>query len=98
MELVEFVKALAIVVGGGFALALIRLGYQILSADREDYKKNQQAGPKIIDPMLGTLNTYNVCSRDYLVGAGLAFNENLNQWQEQGALSESAIDTILKTK
>ena len=96
MGIHEAIAAAVIVAGGWFSILAIRLGMKILRADPEEFRRNREASPRKRDPLLGTLRTFYLGARDHRISAGLAVNKKSRQWVEQGVLSESAIDAILR--
>ncbi|MBU5635485.1 hypothetical protein KOM00_01930 [Geomonas sp. Red69] len=96
MGIHEAVAAAMIVAGGWLSIFMIRLGLKILKADPEEYRRNREASPRKRDPWLGTLHTFYLGARDHRISAGLAVNKDRREWVEQGVLSESAIDAILR--
>jgi len=95
--LTELVKAFVLGVGGFVAITLVMLGLRILFADNADYSRNKERSGGLLGPLVGRIPTRFNGSRDFRVKAGLAINRK-NQWVEQGALSEEAIDTVLAKK
>lgn len=94
MSLHEIVAGVVLFAVGWCAIFTVRLGRKILAADREAFRRNKEATPKFIDPWLGTARTFYAGGRDHWVNAGLAVKDG--KWVEQGILSESATDAILR--
>ena len=93
----ELYKTAVLAVGGFISITVILLGFRILWSDKNDYRRNQGRSGKFWKSFSGQIKTRENGSRDFRVRAGLTVNRK-NQWQEQGALSEEAIDTILLKK
>ena len=96
MSLHEIVAGVVIVCAGCIGNFGLRLGFKILFADKEEFRRNKEASPHILDPIRGTLRTFYVGARDHRISAGLAVNKKNKIWVEQGILSESAVDAILR--
>jgi hypothetical protein len=96
MSLHEVIAGAVILCTGWIGIFGIRLGLKIFFADKEEFRRNKEASPGKLDPIVGTLHTFYVGARDHRISAGLAVNKKTKKWVEQGILSESAVDTILR--
>jgi hypothetical protein len=85
-----------ILIGVTFSFSAFRLGLKIFTADAEEYRRNKEAIPSLSEAVLGKLRTFYTGGRDHRISAGLAFDTRRQKWVEQGVLSESAIDSILR--
>lgn len=94
MSLHELIAGIVILLGGWIAIVAIRMGITIFKADPVEFRRNKEASPRKRDPWLGTLRTFCVGGRDHRISAGLAVKNG--KWLEQGVLSESAVDAILR--
>ena len=82
--------------GVTISFSAVRLGLKIFSADAEEYRRNREAIPSFVAAALGKLRTFYAGGRDHHISAGLAFDKRKQKWVEQGALSDSALDSILR--
>lgn len=96
MGLHELFAGVVILGTGLIAVFGIRFGLKIYFADSEEFRRNREASPRKTDPIFGTLRTFYVGARDHRISAGLAVNKKNSQWVEQGILSDSAVDAILR--
>ena len=95
MDWIELIKSAVLFVGGSFSILFFALGIKLLFSDRSEYQQNRNRYENIFAALTGTVKTVFDGSRDYRVRAGLAVNKK-NQWVEQGALSEEALDAVLR--
>lgn len=94
MSLHEIFAGAVMLAAGWLVIFAIRLSWKILHADPEEFRRNKEATTSILDPVFGTLRTFYAGGRDHRINAGLAVKDG--KWVEQGILSESATDAILR--
>lgn len=94
MDWAEIKSALVLAIGGASSFTLLVLGLRVLHASKADYDQNRARSGTLLDVLKGKVRTKNNGVRDFRVRCGLAVNKH-NQWEEQGALSEEAIDSVL---
>jgi len=63
---------------------------------KSEYESNRVRSGKVKDAILGRVNTYHNGCRDSSVHAGIVVDKRTNTWVEQGALSDGAIDSVLR--
>jgi len=93
-----FVRFVLFIFLGSAAITLVMLALRIMFSAKSDYQTNFEHSSSFRDVLRGKVRTTYDGSRDFTVKAGLAIDTNTNEWIEQGALSDEAIDTILGNK
>ena len=91
----ELFKLLVLAIGGTVSVSLVILSFRILRASSDEYRRNQQRIGRVRNLLFGHVATRHAGVRDYRVRAGLSISKKDNCWEEQGALSEEAIDSVL---
>lgn len=91
------IDAIVLGLGGIISIVVFILGLRILSADTACYQQNYERSKRFRDVLFGRVRTKHNGTRDFRVRAGLVVNRN-NQWEEQGTLSEEAVDSVLAGK
>lgn len=94
MEITASYKFILVLFGGMIAITFFALGVKLLLSDSCAYDSNRKKCGKFVNPLKGTVPSFNNGNRDYRVCAGLSINRK-NQWTEQGALCEESVDSIL---
>ena len=97
MDWLDVKNAIVLAAGGFSAMTLLILGIRILGASRAEYEQNNARSGTPLDVLKGMVRTKRDGVRDSRVRCGLAVNR-YQQWEEQGALSEEAIDGVLARK
>lgn len=77
-------------------IVLLRLGIRLTMADSSEYRRNRERTGTLRRALAGKLPTFTDGIRDYRVHAGLAFDKTTNMFVPQGALSDEAVDHILR--
>jgi len=86
-----------LVSGGLLSISMLVVSYRILKAPSGEFSRNHERIAGIKNLLRGTIPTKHGVARDFRVRAGLAITPD-NQWEEQGALSEEAIDSVLQRR
>lgn len=95
MELVEIFKAAGLLIVGLLTVTCFAIGFRVFRSDDADYNRNRVKSGAIFSALHGRLSTFHEGKRDHNIAAGLAINTKTNQWTEQGALCDEAIDAVL---
>ena len=96
MNILDFAQAILIAFGGIVAVSLFALAVKLFRADKAEYKLNRRRSRSVVATLLGQVEgTHDTQNRDARVHAGLAVNKK-NEWVKQGALSDDALDAMLK--
>lgn len=77
-------------------IALLVFSYKLSTGNESDYRNNKLRTHKWYYPFAGGLSTFHDGYRDDRVHAGIAVDMKKNEWREQGALSEEAIDSTTR--
>lgn len=85
---------------GVFCLAVVAtisflVMYKIITK-KSEYRSNHLKNGSVVNAIRGNVDTFYNGSRDSSIHAGIVVDEKTNTWVEQGALSDGAIDAVLK--
>lgn len=95
MDFILIVKCIGVVFFLVVATVSLLLILRIQSRPNA-YNANKARTGGWLKPILGRVNTFHNGYRDFSVHAGIAVDKKTNSWVEQGALSDGAVDAVLK--
>jgi hypothetical protein len=81
---------------GVLAITFLFVGMRLWLTDKGEYDRNYERIGSFLDAIRGRVGTWHNGARHFRVNAGLAIDTQSNEWIEQGAISEEAIDAVLK--
>ena len=88
-----------IFVGFAFIFLSIILAYvaiKLFNSDSSQYRRLNEINNSWTTALKGAVNTYTDGHRNYLVNAGTVYSRKEDKWLERGAISEEALDSLLK--
>lgn len=92
--IIPLLKGAVLFFGIILAGSLLTLAYRILRADPGEWELNRERYRSWKDPFMGKAHALRSGRRDFRVRAGLAVRNNT--WEEQGILSDEAVDAVLQ--
>lgn len=95
MGFVFILKCIGIVFFSVVATISFFIALKILSRQSE-YESNKTKTNGVSNAILGRVNTIHNGCRDSSIHAGVVVDKKTNLWVEQGALSDGAIDSVLR--
>ena len=92
-EVLNVVGLLAVL---AFSVICLRIGILLLRADKGTYEVNRDRTGSMFNVLSGKVKTKRGEFRDFRVQAGVAVDSKSNRWEEQGILSDDAVDGVFK--